>query len=224
MTDDTLRKEKYLCTYDGHDGITIGDLFIKATNPVYNRKVSLKKGEYVLTELLDFEDLKKSRIAGALSKFIEMGWVTVENPSIPVAQRVAKSLELAAPDRSQSISEREMGSVLARDITNLVGAVATQPKDLGYPADTQPKVIESLSLDKSRNTNSLAISEPQAASPALTAQETFDKFESLRYFQKLKAIKESVSIVLLEMIVARSSYPQLVHNAKNRIRELQNGR
>ena len=216
MDDEQLRKEKYRCEYDGADGITIGDLFFKAANPTYNRRVQLKKGEYVLTELLDFTDLKKSRTSGALAKFIEMGWVVVESP-LAIVERKIQTME-RRPDVSSAITEIQTG--ILKGTTNLVatGKVAS----IGFPSETQPKIVESLSIDKSRNINSLAISEVDAASASVA--EEYEKFDSLRYFQKLKTIKDTRNVNLLELIVSKSHYPQLVHNSKNRLRDLQTSR
>src|ERR1039457_6269538 len=107
MNDNELAKEKYRCTFKGQDGITISDLVIKATNPTYNRKISLHYGEYILTELLDFEDLKRSRMVGALGRFIEMGWVTVENPSIPVEKKEVAPPKMIAAPVSKGITEAQ---------------------------------------------------------------------------------------------------------------------
>jgi hypothetical protein len=223
IDDEMLRKEKFRCDYEGADGVTVGDLFFKAANPEYNRKVFLKKGEYILTELLDFADLKKSRLTGALSKFIEMGWIVVENPSIIVEKRVSRPVEMKASSISEAITEVQAGIIQAKDITNLV-ATSGQPKTIGYPTESHPKVVEALSLDKSRNINSLAISEAEAISSTTDSSKEFDKFNSLRYFQKLKTIKETKDLTLLELIASKSNYPQLVHNSKNRLRELQTSR
>lgn len=219
MDDEALRKEKYRCEYNGYDGITVGDLYFRAANPMYNRRVTLKKGEYILTELLDFNDLKKSRSNGALKSFIEMGWIVVENPSTTIEKRHTANVELAAPAIANAISELAAGTVNAKDITDLV-ATAAQPKNvLGFPTDVQPKTTEVVSLEQSRTVNSFAISEP-ANAPV----DAYEKFNSLRYFQKLKTIKETVDTNLLETIVSKSNYPQLVHNSKTRLRELQNGK
>ena len=220
MNDEQLRKEKYLCSFKGQDGITISDLIIKATNPNYHRKISLKHGEYILTELLDFEDLKKSRMIGALSRFIEMGWITVENPSIPVEKKeVAVPIMIAVP-ASKGITEAQAQGRPEKPVF-----VATGPSSsLGYPVEEQTQLVEVLTNDQSRKTNSLAISENDVKVAQANTTVTLDKFNSLRYFQKLKTIKETTDMGLLELIASKSNYPQLIHNAKNRIRELKNGR
>lgn len=223
MEDNDLRKEKYRCEFNGPEGITVGDLYFKASNPIYNRQVKIKKGEYILTELLDFEDLKKSRFKGALSKFIEMGWIVIENPSMPVEKREQKMPEMRPAAIQKAITELQAGTVQAKNITNLV-ATSGQPADIGFPKERHPQVVESLSLDKSRNINSLAISETDAVKDVVSATSEFDKFNSLRYFQKLKMIKETTNRALLELISTKSNYPQLIHNSKNRLRELQTGR
>lgn len=223
MDDEQLRKEKYRCAFSGADGITIGDLFFKAANPTYNKKVFLKHGEYILTELLDFADLKKSRTTGALSKFIDMGWIVVENPSIPVTPRAQTTQSYEKPSISTAITELQAGLIKEENITNYAGPVA-QTKTIGFPNETHPKIVASLSLDKSRNINSLAISETEASSSTNNAAEEYEKFISLRYFQKLKTIKETKNMALLELISTKSNYPQLVHNSRNRLRELQTSR
>lgn len=220
MDDEQLRKEKYRCTFKGSDGITISDLVIKATNPNYNRKITLQHGEYILTELLDFDDLKKSRIVGALSKFIEMGWVTVENPSIPVEKREVKPPEMKELPPIKAITEAQANGRPEKPVFVAIGPASS----IGFPAEEEVELTEVLSSEQSRKTNSLAISEMDAKKALADTTVTLDKFNSLRYFQKLKTIKETVDITLLELITTKSNYPQLIHNSKNRLRELKNGR
>lgn len=222
--DDELRKEKYRCEYNGQDGITINDLHIKAKNPAYSRCVKIKKGEYVLTELLEFADLKKSRESGALNQFIKKGWVVVENPSTPVAVQPRSALrELRA---GETISERNVGLVAAKDVTNLVADAPHLNNTLDYPTESHPQVIELTSKEQSRTPNVFAISENDAESSTslVKVEEAFNKFNSLRYFQKLKAIRDMTDMKLLETITQKSNYPQLIHNSKNRLREIQNGK
>ena len=220
MTNDQLQKEKYRCTFKGSDGITISDLIIKATNPNYNRKITLRYGEYILTELLDFEDLKKSRMVGALARFIEMGWVAVENPTIPVEKREVAKEELATPAVSRAITEAASQGRPDKAMYASTGPVSL----IGYPTEEKTATTEVLTSEQSRKPNSLAISELDARKDQANSPITLDKFNSLRYFQKLKLIKETLDAGLLESIATKSSYPQLIHNAKNRIKEIKNGR
>ena len=225
MDDEQLRKEKYRCTFAGHNGLTVGDLFIRSKNFNFNRVVQLKQGEYLLTELLDFAELKKSRLTGALSKFIEKGWVTVENPAAPVEKREVAPIEMVQPATSAAVTEMQAGTVKLQDVTNLT-ATAGQPKSmLDYPEDKPVKVVEVVSFEKSRTVNSCAISEsPVNDSGVQNGSDVFEKFNALRYFQKLKTIKETTDVNLLEIIARKSNYPQLVHNSKNRLRELSYGK
>jgi len=221
MDNETLRKEKYRCTFKGSDGITISDLVIKATNPTYNRKISLRYGEYILTELLDFEDLKRSRMAGALARFIEMGWVVVENPSIPVEKREpVKPVEAAKPAVVRAITEAAAQGRPEKQIYAATGPTSS----IGFPTEEKTVSTEVISVEQSRKLNGLAISEVDVKVAAVNATVTLDKFNALRYFQKLKTIKDTEDIALLELVATKSNYPQLVHNAKNRLREIKNGR
>ena len=52
MDDEALRKEKYRCEYKGSE-MTIGDLIFRSANPLYNRRVTLKQGEYILLLFCD---------------------------------------------------------------------------------------------------------------------------------------------------------------------------
>lgn len=220
MDNETLRKEKYRCAFKGSDGITISDLIIKATNPNYNRKISLRYGEYILTELLDFEDLKKSRMVGALSKFIEMGWVIVENPSIPVEKKEVKQPEMSVAAVSKVITEAQANGRADKPMYMSTGPASS----IGFPTEEQAQLTTVVSNEQSRKPNSLAISELDAKKALADTTVTLDKFNALRYFQKLKTIKETTDVTLLELIATKSNYPQLIHNSKNRIRELKNGR
>ena len=218
MDDEALRKEKYRCEYKGSE-MTIGDLIFRSANPLYNRRVTLKQGEYILTELLDFNDLKKSRLNGALKSFIEMGWVVVENPATTIEKRHSATVELAAPTMMSAITELAAGTVNVKDITDMV-ATAAQPRSmLSFPTDVQPKLTEVVSQEQSRTVNSFAIGEPTE-----TPMDAYTRFNSLRYFQKLKTIKETTDHNLLGTIATKSNYPQLVHNSKTRLRELQSGK
>lgn len=216
--DEEIRKEKYRCTFNGQEGITFVDLYFKSSNPFYNKRAVLKNGEYLLTELLDFEDLKKSRTSGALNAFIKMGWVAVENTSISTKSdtRMLKNI----PEPSRGVSEIQSGAINSKNSTDSV-VTQTAPKgsSIGYPTESQPKVVELVSAEQSRTPNSFAISEDDAAKG-----DSFAKFNTLKYFQKLKAIKDMTDISLLEAISTKSTYPQLVHNSKNRLREMLNSK
>jgi len=225
IDDETIQKEKYRCSFAS--GVTIGDLLFKSTNSAHHRRVTLQHGDYILTELLDFSDLKKSRLTGSLSKFIQMGWIIVENPGEIVVERV----ETVRPSRaiaSSAITEIQAGIIHAKDISNKISSASASSEyatsNLGYPKETHPKTVEALSLDKSRTINGLAISETEAQQSLAPSTTSYDKFVTLRYFQKLKTIKETLDQELLSLIIAKSSYPQLVHNSKNRLRELTTGR
>lgn len=215
MDNDELAKEKYRCTFNGQDGITFVDLYFKSSNPFYNKRATLKNGEYLLTELLDFEDLKKSRTSGALSSFIKLGMVAVENMSIPTKgdTRMLKT----TPEPSRGVSEVQAGTITSTD--SVVTQSAPKGSSIGYPTESQPNVVELVSVENSRTPNAFAISEDDAAK-----SDSFTKFNTLKYFQKLKAIKDMTDISLLEAITTRSNYPQLIHNSKNRLREIQNGK
>lgn len=215
--DEEIRKEKYLCTFKGSDGITFIDLNVKSTNPKFNKRVVLKYGEYLLTELLDFEDLKKSRTSGALNSFIKMGWVTVENSisSYGINRKADK-------EPVGGINEVQSGALKMSNVTNAIGNTlstysATRNSDIGFPAEVETKVVEMVSMEKSRTPNSFAVSEKD-----VHIEDSYTKFTALKYFQKLKTIKNTTDTSLLEAISAKSNYPQLVHNSKNRLRELKN--
>lgn len=220
MSDEELQKEKYRCDFNGIGSITVRDLLIKAKNSVYVRPVTLNRGEYILTELLDFADLKKSRTSGALKQLIQMGYIAVENSAVP-NETIARETVMAPASKSSVITELQAGTVSPNDITNLISGKdspeSSAPNVLDYPEDKQPKVYELISDEQSRTPNTFAISEVDASN-------TFEKFNSLRYFQKLKAIREMTDVRLLETITTKSSYPQLIHNSKTRLKEIQNGK
>lgn len=222
MDNDQLSKEKYRCVFPGHNGVTIGDLIIKSKNPEHNRPIKFNFGEYLLTELLDFADLKKSRLGGALKKFIEMGWIVVENAAEMIEQKEVKSAEIIYPKQPDVITEVKAGTVSPRDITNPT-ATAGQPGKsmIGFPEDKPMKTVEVMSTKESRTVNNFAISEsPTQNNDSPNDPEIYAKFSALRYFQKLKTIKETDDVKLLELIATKSNYPQLVHNSKAKLKEL----
>ncbi len=214
-------KEKYRCAFVGHNGITISDLMVKPSNPNLWHPIHFSFGEYLQTDLLNPADLQKSRSAGALHKFIEMGWIVVENAAVSVEVK-ASSTKIEYPAQTAAITEVQAGTVAPKDITNLTVTAGRPSNMLDYPEDKPTKVIEVISDKESRTVNNFAILESAANDNGLqNDSEIYEKFSALRYFQKLKTIKETDNLKLLELIATKSNYPQLVHNSKSRLKELQ---
>ncbi len=220
MTDEELKKEKYRCEIQsGTEGLVMADLFIRTAVAHIIKPVRLRQGEYIPTDLVDFGDLKKSRLAGALLKCIEKGWISVENPSEKIEKVEQSTPEMIMPKSDGAITELKAGLINPEDVTNLVADVP-QPKGINpFPKEKEVPVKEVITLKEARTANTFAVTEQDLNSsvPQLT---NYEDFKGLRYFQKLKAIKESTDKVLLKSIMDQDSYPQLVHNSKSRLLEL----
>jgi len=212
MTKEQLEKEKYICNFNE---VTISDLFIKMTNGM--RVVTLKRGDYLPTEILSSDDIKKSRLYGCLKRLIELGYIIVENPATEIGS-IRKPVEVKFSAPSRGINEVEAGIVKASDLTNPI-STAAQPIGMDpFPKDKALPVHEIISVKDSRTVNTFAITEK-----SIRNIPSYSNFSKLRYFQKLKAIKDMNDRELLHLIVEKDSYPQLIHNAQLRLKEISNG-
>jgi hypothetical protein len=213
MTDEMIKQEKYKCEIQsGIEGLEIADLFIKIG--ALQKHVVIQQGEYLPIDLVEFDNLKKSRLVGSLKRCIDYGWVSVESPTAvpPKVKEVAVSKPAARP---VAITEEGAGIVSARDITNKVSDMRRVDADTVYPDEIQPPVREIVTVAQSKTPNAMAITETTVAADGYFA------FEKLKYFQKLKTIKDSSDVTLLKAIIEKSPYPQLVHNAQVRMQELE---
>jgi len=216
MNDELLKKEKYLCVIvGGLEGLAIADLFIRMNDGKIMKQVVVRQGDYVPTDLIDFDDIKKSRLAGSLGKCIARGWIIVENPAIEVPKLVVKEPVMMKPTKSSAITEIDAGIISPAEVSNRV-AEATQIKQAvnPFPTERELPVKSIISDEQSRTVNAFAITEKSVTSDG------YFVFNKLKHFQKLKTIKDTKDVGLLERIVNESNYPQLVHNAKLRLQEL----
>jgi len=216
MDDLSLKQEKYRCEVsDNSADLEIADLFIKLSNGTIKRPVRLSKGMYVPTELLDFDDVKKSRLNGSLKKCIDNKWIVVENPAfIEVVTCSEENVRL--PIETSTITETKAGIIKSENVTGKISEITQARKGVSpFPEekiDVSSK--ENVFIKESRSPNLFAITENQIK------ETEFSKFMSLKYFQKLKMIKETTSVSLLNEIILKSEYPQLIHNASMRLQEL----
>lgn len=223
MTDEELKKEKYLCAMQsGTEGLAIADLFVRNADGTIMKVMTLQKGQYLLTELVDFGDLKKSRLVGSLSKCIDRGWIVVEDPAEEIKVSEPEVVEVKTVTPSQALTEVKAGIIDKKDVTDPVADVVN-PTAKGidpFPKEVQPKVVEIVSKKESKTPNSFAITETDATVGKVKSEGKYAEFDSLRYFQKLKAIKETQDVELLDLVSKKSNYPQLVHNSQSRLKEL----
>jgi len=223
MTDEELKKERYVCQIQsGTEGLMIADLFIKTAVAHIVKPVTLKKEEYLPTDLVDFGDLKKSRLSGSLSRCIKRGWISVENPAGEIVKEERPAPEMKKPTPSAGISEVRAGLVDPKECTDIAGEAA-QPKGIDpFPKDKEIPIKEVISLVEARTPNTFAVTEGDLKNPVAKVA-NYTEFMKLRYFQKLKTIKATVNTDLLKDVIVKDTYPQLVHNSKIRLAELHNG-
>lgn len=221
MEDDKLKQEKYLCNMQsGTEGLAIADLFMRDADGKVIRVISLQKGQYIPTDLIDAGDLKKSRLFGSLKKCIDRRWIVVENPAIDDHVEEEKPVEMEAVIPEQAVTEIDAGTVSMKDVTSPI-ADSSRPKGIpAFPEDKQPPIKEIVSKMEATTVNIFAISEGNAVTAKAEAESKYNEFSNLRYFQKLKAIKDTKDTALLGVITKKSEYPQLIHNAESRLKEL----
>lgn len=223
MNDESLKRERYLCANQGGiDGLLIADLFYMVEGASMKRPVILKSGDYVPTELLNFNDIKISRLTGALKRCIDRGWIVVENPAFESKKEDEKVIEIVMPRKFEGVTEIEAGIIRPSQITNPVASSAQLKGMDPYPIDRPVPFTIQKTEAAAKTANAFAITEKEAQK-VVTIDTTYEEFSKLRYFQKLKAIKDMKDKPLLQAIISKASYPQLVHNAQLRIKEISNG-
>lgn len=219
MDNELLRKEKYTCEIEsGTEGLQIFDLFIRSANNSLMRPVVLQKGEQVPTDLIDFDDLKKSRLSGALLRCIKAGWISVENPATELPAATKSSAPKMETKTLQAVGITEKGAGLI-DPKSITGPITDMRRPKGvspFPEETESPTKELISSKQSRTANTFAISENSISEPS-----KYEEFEKNKHFIKLKVIKETSDKDLLKQIVSKSQIVQLRHNAQLRLQELE---
>lgn len=155
-----LSKEKYKCVIQSGDGLRLVDLYIRTTDNRVLRPVKLQKDEYVPMEILDSQDVLKSRLGGSLGRSIKMGWIIVENPAIPAEVNENQAPKMESPKTSSAaITEIEAGSLTPDQISNPISGVVTPKENSPWPKDVELPVVQLMTDKESRTDNAMAITE-----------------------------------------------------------------
>jgi hypothetical protein len=175
------------------------DLSVKYGNG-YAPALKVKEGEEILFNVLDPEDIRKSWLVGSLKGYLENKWIQ----EIPEDEIIKES----PSPISQFITEQ---MVLAPKIEPI--KVVEQPKiEVLLPQPNLPEVIKVIEQP---------ISVPQVeAITDLSLVKTYEDFNRLSHFLKIRFIKESSDIELLRQISSLTTSSQFKNNITLRLSTL----
>jgi hypothetical protein len=164
-------------SFGGHDGLKFQDLLIKYSTG-YLLPLKVKQGDYIPLDILDPMDVKKSLIVGDLGRHLKSGNIVAEDDSIkPVVVEVPK---VVAPVIVHAVQSPPA-------LTPTVGLPVPEPQNLPVPGVPAPSLVE---LQKAQENNNMDLGSVKTAAD----------FNKLRYFLKLRFIKECNDGPLLQQI------------------------
>lgn len=181
------------------------DLSVKFSTG-YIVPINVKEGDEIPIEALDSEDVRKSLLVGTLSRYIGCGKVIVEDDSIPKEKKQISESHLLSV-REKKVRRRRKRKAEVTD-SKVETPVVEEQKE-------QPKVSnvnESKEVDEKPS-----VTEEQPLITDLALVKTYDDFNRLSYFLKLRFIKESNDKDLLKEIDSRTDSNQFKNNIKIRI-------
>jgi len=180
------------------------DLSVKFNNG-YAPFLRIKEGEEIPLDLLDAEDIKKSLRVGSLKGYIDNGWVVEIKED-----EVVKSEE---PTRLSNFITEQMvfRPEMIQPLKPLQAAKEVpQEQSPAVPILPEVKVADA----------------PQVSAPKiepitdLALVKTFEDFERLSQFLKLRFIKDSDNIELLKDILGKTPSVQLKNNITLRLTQI----
>ena len=184
------------------------DLSVKYNNG-YAPFLRVAEGEEIPLDLLDTEDVKKSLRVGSLKGYIDNGWIVEINENDPVVKE--NPTQLSNFITEQMVFRPEM----IQPLKSIQAIKQETTQDTQSPAVTilpEVKVVEAekLATPKIEPITDLAL------------VKTFEDFERLSQFLKLRFIKDSDNIELLKDILGKTPSVQLKNNITLRLTQIKN--
>jgi hypothetical protein len=182
--------------------LTFSDLCVKYTNG-FSPVLKIKEGEEVPLSVCDPEDLRKSWLVGSLKGYVENGWLQEIIEDTIVKEQ--------APAISQFITEQ---MVMAPKPNLIKPEVVQKQQEVSpLPQPNLPEVAKVVEVQP--------ISVPQVeAITDLSLVKTYEDFNRLSHFLKLRFIKESINIELLRQIQSLTTSSQFKNNVSLRLTQI----
>jgi len=164
------------------------DLAVKYNNG-YSVSLRVAEGEEIPLDVLDPEDVRKSLKVGSLKGYSDNGWVEEITSETPKTSEQTTRL-------SHFITEKMiLAPEMIAPLTPLPDA--STPKEVPPPTNLPEEPVD---LDKPK----ISIA-PIELITDLTLVKTYEDFERLSQFLKLRFIKDSTDVVLLKDILGKTS-------------------
>ena len=182
--------------------LSFADLCVKYSNG-FSPILKIKEGEEVPLSVCDPEDIRKSWIVGSLKGYLENKWIEeiIEDGTV----------KEQAPAISQFITEQ---MVMAPTPNLIKSEVIQKQQEISLPP--QPNLPEVAKVVEAQ-----PISVPQVeAITDLSLVKTYEDFNRLSHFLKLRFIKESINIELLRQIQSLTTSSQFKNNIALRLSTL----
>lgn len=169
---------------DNLTSVPFPDLQVKYTNG-WNEFLKVKEGEEIPLAACEPEDVRKSFLAGSLKRYIDSGWIEdfIEEPK----PKVLTPIEIAAIKAATPI----IG-------TGNIPLVPIPPKPISDKTEDKQEVKPNLEVQNTLSNFSLVRS--------------YEDFQKLSYFLKLRFIKESNDLPLLKEIQQKTDSHQFKNN------------
>jgi hypothetical protein len=180
--------------------LSFADLCVKYSNG-FSPVLKVKEGEEVPLNVCDPEDIRKSWIVGSLKGYLENKWIE-EMPEDLVVKEVPVAI-------SQFITEQ----MAMAPKPNLIKSEVSSKIEVLPPQPNLPEVAKVVEVQP--------ISVPQVeAITDLSLVKTYEDFNRLSHFLKLRFIKESINIELLRQIQSLTTSSQFKNNVALRLSTL----
>jgi hypothetical protein len=183
------------------------DLSVKYNNG-YAPFLRINEGDEIPLDLLDPEDIKKSLRVGSLKGYIDNGWVVEITEADPlnkleelrlsnfITEQMMANPVMIAPLKPIEASKKEVLVEEQSPATPILPEVKAEPQKASAP---KIEPITDLALVK-----------------------TFEDFDRLSQFLKLRFIKDSDDFELLKQILGKISSVQLKNNITLRLKQVKN--
>ena len=175
------------------------DLSVKYNNG-YAQFLRIREGEEIPLDLLDAEDVRKSLLVGSLKGYMDNGWVVEIKPeeklNEPEVTRLSNFITEQMVFRPEMIQPLKPLDASPQD---------TDAKSPAAPILPEVKEVEKISTPKIEPITDLAL------------VKTFEDFERLSQFLKLRFIKDSDNFELLKDILGKTPSVQLKNNITLRL-------
>lgn len=163
------------------------DLVVKYTNG-WAEPLKIKEGEEIPLDACDSEDIRKSWIVGSLKKYLASGWLE----------------EIIEAPKPKPLTAQEIAAIKAA--TPIQGTGNIPIIDVPIPPTVSNKAEEVKPNLEVQNTLS-----------NFSLVKTFDDYNKLSYFLRLRFIRESTNIPLLKEILQKTDSPQIKNNISLRL-------